>query len=48
MVSPITQALLLSALTCAVAGANAVAYIACGIGIALEVFLAVIAYGDDE
>jgi len=48
MMSPISQVLLLSALTCAVAGANVVAYIACGIGVALEVFLAVITYAGDE
>ena len=48
MMSPISQTLLLSALTCAVAGANTAAYLACGVGIALEVFLAVIAYADDE
>jgi hypothetical protein len=46
--SPISQALLLGALTCAVAGANTVAYLASGIGIALEIFLAVITYADDE
>jgi hypothetical protein len=46
--SPISQVLLVSALTCAVAGANTVAYLACGVGIALEVFLAVITYAGDE